>query len=565
MPVVNLETSRIQRLFPKKKVSEILDILPFIGVDIEGVDDGTIRIEYNPNRPDFSSEYGIVRSLRGIMEIEVGIPKFKLSQKSQYIVNVDPMVDQVRPYIVALVAKNGILDDLMIKQLIGMQEDLHNGIGRRRKKASIGIHNLDLINFPVSYSIVEKDDFSFIPIDKTSSNTIRQILDESESGKKYGHIINHGNKYPLIIDTKENVISFPPIINGLLTKIDKETSNLFVEVTANSQRIANDTLAIVAITLHDMGFELQTVSIRYNGDSDKNLITPKMDPRLIDIEIDYINKTIGLDLDANKIIKCLEKARFQAWAKEDNEKIICCMVPRYRIDVVNPIDLVEEVLIGYGIYNLTPALVPTTLVGQQNSLSLYLNVIRQTLIGMGLLEIVNFDLISRKIQNMAILTTETDNNNDYNRNNILTVEETKSIEHEILRSSLIPSLLYCLSHNVHEEYPQKLFEIGKVFQPNNSHGINEYWCTGVVLAHNGANFTAIKAAVQTLLGTSFGKVISTKPFTNSAFINGRCGVILLDDKPIGMMGEISPVVIENFRIRMPVSCFEINFSKILDL
>lgn len=564
MPVVNLETSRIHRLFPNKKVNEILDILPFIGVDIEGVDDETIRIEYNPNRPDFSSDYGIVRSLRGIMEIEVGIPKFKLSEKSQYIVSVDPTVEQVRPYIVALVAKNGMLDDLMIKQLIGMQEDLHNGIGRRRKKASIGIHNLDLINFPVFYSIVEKDDFSFIPIDKKSNNTIRQILDESESGKKYGHIINQGNKYPLIIDTKDNVISFPPIINGLLTKIDKQTRNLFVEVTASSQRIANDTLAIVAITLYDMGFEVQTVSIRYNGDSDKNIITPKMDPRRIDIEIDYINKMIGLDLGATEIIKCLEKARFQAWAKEDNGKIICCNVPRYRIDVVNPIDIVEEFLIGYGIYNLTPNLVPTTLVGQQNSLSFYFNVIRQTLIGMGLLEIVNFDLISRKIQNMAILTTETDNN-DYNKNNILTVEETKSIEHEILRPSLIPSLLRCLSHNVHEEYPQKLFEIGKIFKPNNSHGINEYWCTGAVIAHNGANFTEIKAAVQTLLATSFGKVISTKPITNSAFINGRCGAILLDDKPIGLMGEISPVVIENFRIRIPVSSFEINFSKILGL
>jgi phenylalanyl-tRNA synthetase beta chain len=474
------------------------------------------------------------------------------------------MVNQVRPYIVALVAKNGRLDDLMIKQLIGMQEDLHNGIGRRRKKASIGIHNLDLINFPVFYSIVENDDFCFIPIDKTSNDTIRQILDKSESGKKYGHIINQGHKYPLILDTKENVISFPPIINGLLTKIDKQTRNLFVEVTASSQRIANDTLAIVAITLHDMGFEVQTVSIRYNGDSDKNIITPKMDPRRIDIEIDYINKMIGLDLGATEIIKCLEKARFQAWAKEDNGKIICCMVPRYRIDVLNPIDVVEEVLIGYGIYNLTPNLVPTTLVGQQNSLSFSFNVIRQTLIGMGLLEILNFDLISRKIHNMALLTTETENN-DYNKNNILTVEETKSIEHEILRPSLIPSLLHCLSHNVHEEYPQRLFEIGKVFRSKNNHGINEYWCTGVILAHNGANFTEIKAAAQTLLAASFGKVISTKPITNSAFINGRCGAILLDDKPIGIMGEISPMVIENFRIRMPVSTFEINFSKILGL
>ena len=51
--------------------------------------------------------------------------------------------------------------------------------------------------------------------------------------------------------------------------------------------------------------------------------------------------------------------------------------------------------------------------------------------------------------------------NDYA--DAVAVVGSKSEEHEILRSSILPSLLRSLSHNIHEEYPQRLFEIGKVF------------------------------------------------------------------------------------------------------
>ena len=68
-------------------------------------------------------------------------------------------------------------------------------------------------------------------------------------------------------------------------------------------------------------------------------------------------------------------------------------------------------------------------------------------------------------------------------NKVLRVDATKSAEHELLRDALIPSLLKTLSHNVHEEYPRKLFEIGKVFTDRI---ITESWSIGAVIAHNKA-------------------------------------------------------------------------------
>jgi phenylalanyl-tRNA synthetase beta chain len=178
VPVVNIKFERLKRLVSARiKMNKVLDILPFIGVDIEDISKDIIRVEYNPNRPDLSSDYGVVRALRGLLDIETGLPKFRLAGNSGLAVNIEhaAVLRKIRPYLIALVAKNGTLDDETLKQLIVMQEDLHNGICRKRRKASIGIHNLDVIKFPVKYKTVSGD-YSFTPLDESSEFSIDQIL-----------------------------------------------------------------------------------------------------------------------------------------------------------------------------------------------------------------------------------------------------------------------------------------------------------------------------------------------------------------------------------------------------
>ena len=225
----------------------VLEMLPFVALDIEGVDKDIVRVEYNPNRPDLSSDYGVARALRGLLEIETGMPKFKLAGKSGLAVSIEATVRKIRPYAIAFVAKNGRLDDETLKQLIIMQEDLHNGVGRNRKKASIGIHNLDVIKFPVTYKTVNGD-YSFRPLDEPSELSINQILKDLEIGKQYGQILSAFDRYPLIVDNTGMVLSLPPIINGQSTKVNDKCRNLFVEVTATDQKTAEEMLAILAIT-----------------------------------------------------------------------------------------------------------------------------------------------------------------------------------------------------------------------------------------------------------------------------------------------------------------------------
>ncbi len=551
LPVVNITTSLLNKFFPEKDVTELLDLLPYVGLDIEGLDNQAIRVEYNPNRPDFASPYGIIRALKGILDIETGIPKFRLFKNGIYKIQIDASVKQVRPIIVSLVAKtNNVHDNEAIRQLISMQEDLHNGIGRKRKKASIGIHDLDSIKFPITYKTVS-DDFSFVPLGEVSSITIKQILNELDIGRQYRHILDNSNRYPLIIDADNNVLSFPPIINGNVTKVTPKTNNLLIEITANNQKAADDILAILAITFQDIGFEIHNVSINSSGVIH---FTPRLETRSIDVDVSYINSMLGLELNKKDIVYFLKKSRLDAHPAGDD--IITCIVPRYRTDILHAIDIVEEVAIGYGIYNLKPRMSAWSSIGQKSSLSIYFDIIRRTLAGLNLLEVVNFSLVNKKSQYELMGLKVPDN--------VLSVDATKSEDHELLRESMIPSLLQSLSHNVHWQYPQRLFEIGTVFHLDNT--IKESWCVAAVIAHNNADFTEIKSIMQTFLKMAFDKDIFTQENANPFFIEGRSATVLLDKTSIiGIIGEITPLAIDNFKIRVPVSAFELNLSQLLGI
>jgi phenylalanyl-tRNA synthetase beta chain len=549
MPVVNFAIERLYKLLPGIGLRRVLEVLPFIGLDIEGIDSEVLRIEYNPNRPDFASDYGIVRALRGLLEIETGIPNLKMNKEvKDYCVNVDKSVRRIRPYIVALIAKNGELASSTITQLAAMKDDLQNGIGRARRKASIGIHNMDAIQFPVRYCTVDED-FSFTPLEHESSHKIKSILKTSNTGKDYGHILEGVNRYPIIVDSKDNVLAFPPITNGYITNVSPDNTNLFIEITGNSIKTVEDILAILAITLYDAGFELQNVAI---NNFDGSAYVPRMDVSYLDVNTSDINMLLGLEAEANEIVRYLNKSRLDA-KETGNKKIIQCCIPRYRIDILNYVDIAEEVAIGYGIYNLKPTIPCTTLVGQKDMTSTRINILRNTLAGLQMVEIVNFSLISKKIQYGLPGIEEPEN--------VASVNAAKSSEHEVLRDMLLPSLLKSLSRNIHEEYPQKLFEIGKIFEWGKN--INEYWSLGAVVAHNTADYTEIKSILQTLLKQSFGKSVTTEVAAHPVFINGRCASIIVNDECVGMLGEITPFAIDNFKLRVPVAAFELNISKLL--
>ncbi len=379
---------RIKKILGKSipKV-KIIDTLPFIGLDIEDETADRIIVEYSPNRPDFSTDYGIITGLQGLLGTKLGMPMLKI-KNGKNSVKVDTSVSKVRPYVTAIEARNGNLDDETIKQIITMQEDLHNGLGRKRKKASIGIHDLKKIKFPLYYKTITRD-HSFVPLESKTSMTIQDILGKTETGKKYKHILDGSSKVPIIVDSAGQTISLPPIANAKLTEMNTKTCNLLVEVTANDKNAAEGVLAVIANTLQIAGFQLFSVKITGANNS-----TPDLKSRDLVLEPELVNKTLGIEISNSILIKSLRKSRLDARMR--GKKIICT-IPRYRTDIFGVMDLVEEVALGYGIQNLKPTMPESVSAGERNGVTKTLETIRSLMIGLGYFEVMNFELTSKEI------------------------------------------------------------------------------------------------------------------------------------------------------------------------
>ena len=540
MPVIELSYSRLQKLIGKVSKKQISDSLPFLGLDIESEDKDLVRVEYSPNRPDYSTDFGIALGLQGLLGIKTGAIKLNVKKSNKYPISVKSNVSKIRPFVTGIIAKNGKIDDKTIKQLMTMQEDLHFGIGRKRKKSSIGIHDLDKILFPLVYTTTNRN-HKFIPLNSEKELNISEILDTTDVGKDYGSLLGQSSQVPIILDEKQNTVSFPPIINAAVTTVTTKTKNLFVEVTGLNKDDAEDMLSVVATVLQSAGFTLESVKITGAKNS-----SPKLEHRKITVNSSLVNQILGLNLSSSKIISSLKKSRLDVSSKGTN---IICTIPAYRFDIFGSMDLVEEVALGYGIQNLEPTISPSQTIGKTNPVSLKLKSLDQTMIGLGYLEALNSSLTSKRV--LYDMT-----NRDSTK--LLSVLDSKSREHTILRDSILPGLLENLSRNIHESYPQKMFETGTVFATKNP--ISEKISFSGISAHKDANFTEIKSIIQTALNIGFGIKVETRTSTDSTFEEGHCASIILDNVPIGIIGKIDSKIIENYKIRVPVVGFEISLS-----
>lgn len=537
MPVVELSYMRLQKLVGKVTKKQISDSLPFLGLDIESENKDLIRIEYSPNRPDYSTDFGIALGLQGLLRIKTGSIKLNIKKSKKYAISVKSEVSKVRPFVTGIVAKNGKIDDKTIKQFMTLQEDLHFGIGRKRKKLSIGIHDLDKITFPLVYKTTNRN-FKFIPLNSKKELSISEILKNTDVGKDYSSILENSSQVPLILDAKQNTVSFPPIINAALTSVTTKTKNLFVEVTGINKEDAEDMLSVVATILQSAGFTLESVQISGAKNS-----SPKLEQKKMSVSPFLINQTLGLNLNNSKIISSLKKSRLDASTKGKN---IICTIPAYRFDIFGPMDLVEEVALGYGIQNLEPTLSPSQTLGQKHPNSISLQSLSSIMTGLGYMEALNSSLTSKRILY---------DNTKRDSSKILSVLDSKSLEHTILRDSLLPGLIDNLAKNIHESYPQKLFEIGTIFNKTSSVTEETHLCA--VSSHKDANFSEIKSVLQSVIQSIFGKTCETKTSTHPTFEKGHVANITVNGKIIGIIGEISKPTKDNFKLRESIVSFEV--------
>ncbi|MFX1412289.1 MAG: phenylalanine--tRNA ligase subunit beta [Promethearchaeota archaeon] len=556
---MELKIERLERLVGKQLDLKNLEYdLQWISLDVEGLDEqeGKIKVEYNPNRPDFSSPEGIARTLKGYYELELGLPKFEIT-RGNIILNVDPSVKKVRPYIVCGVIRNIDLDEDEVATLMNIQEQLHWAVGRDRKKVAIGVHDLDKVVPPYRYTAVKPDSVSFEPLhgDGYPMN-LEEILLLHEKGIEYAHILEGKDVYPVIFDKNNEVLSFPPVINGVLTTVTDETKNLFLDLTGTDFKAINLALNILSTTLADMGATVESVKVNYEGEQE--IITPNLEPTKWEVNIDYINSVIGLKLSPTKMIKSFQKVRMDA-LQSKKKGYLDVFVPAYRGDIIHPIDFTEECAMGYGYFKL-PLTIREGGIGKYHPIQDFANKIRRIMIGAGYLEVLNFLLASSEKQFIFM-------NQEIAEREITQIENPVSKEYNTLRTRILPKLMETLLFNRSEEKPIRIFEVGDVIllEPKAETGAKREIHLAITTYHEDADFTEIRSTLDYLMTTlGHDSDYEVKPGDNTSYIKGRYGDIYLNGVKIGEVGEIHPEVLSNFKLEFPVAALELELKHFFD-
>src|SRR5664280_2672065 len=291
-------------------------------------------------RDSHYSVEGITRTVKGFLKIEEGLLDYAVS-KSGISMTVDSELSAIRPYTACCIVEGISIDENKLKGLMDFQEDLHWVLGRDRKKVAIGIHNLDVVKAPFNYSAAEPDKYTFVALETTEKTNLAEILEEHKKGKKYAHLLEKYDKYPLITDSEDNILSMPPIINGELTKLSEKTRNILIDVTGTDERAVNFALNIIACSFAESGGSIKTMEIIYEN---KTVETPDLTPKKMHVNLESARKILGVELSTDDVVNMLQKVRLGAEAETEDK--IAVFIPAYRIDILHEVDIIENIAIG---------------------------------------------------------------------------------------------------------------------------------------------------------------------------------------------------------------------------
>lgn len=522
------------------------DRISLFGTPIEKITDNDVELEIFPNRPDMLSYEGFKRAFLAFLDKKTGLRTYKLNKpEKDYKVIVESSLKNIRPYTACTIVKGLKLDDEKIKELVEIQEKLHLTLGRKRKKVAIGIYPLEKIKLPITFKALEPDKIKFIPLESDREMSGLQILQKHPAGKEYTHLLAGKEKFPIFIDSNNNILSMPPIINSQLTgKITNDTREVFVECSGFDYPTLKKCINIIVTILADMGGEIYQMEIQSGKNKE---ISPNLEADKIKISVENANKLLGLNLSEKEIKKLLERMGY-----DYNNKT--AEVPAWRVDVLHEVDLIEDIAIAYGYENFVPEIPEISTIGEEDSKEIIKRKISEILSGLGLLETSSFHVTMKENQfgKMA---------NQSEESKAILIKESKT-DYNILRNDLSHYMLKIFSENVDSEYPQRIFEIGRVFtQEKNDITERE----NLSIAITPGNFTELRQILE-YLARMIDKKISFKESQDFPlhFIEGRVAEILINNKKAGYIGEIHPKILKNWKLKMPVALLEISLEEVFE-
>lgn len=526
-----------------------------------------LKIEVPANRSDLLCFEGLVRSLN-IFRGKESAPTYRvldIPEDQMQSITVAKETADVRPLIAGAILRGVKFTQASYDSFIGLQDKLHQNLARQRTLVAIGTHDLDTLQGPFTYEARKPEDIKFAPLNQQKEFNGNELMAHLENDKhlgRYLHIIRDAPRYPVIYDSKQVVCSLPPIINGDHSKITLNTTNVFIELTATDRTkleiICNSMVTMFAQYCSEP-FTVEPMLIKEADGTTR--VTPDLTPVRMEVEVDYINGCCGLDLAPDAICKLLDRMAYKSRPLGSSIEVF---VPPTRPDVFHACDVMEDVAVGYGFNKLPRSLTnKSATVGKPLPINKLSDIVRLESALAGWLEVMPLILCSHD-ENFAWLNRRDDGTA------AVKLANPKTVEYQVVRTSLLPGLLKTVRDNKSVRLPLKIFEAADIVLKNDAlerRARNERRFAAAYCGTTGS-FEVVHGLLDRILLMLRVKDYFIQEISDPTFFPGRAAGVYLgkegaDSQRIGEIGVLHPEVLEKFEIKYPVSVLEFNLEVFL--
>lgn len=368
---------------------------------------------------------------------------------------------KIRPYVSGAVLRNIKFTQNSYDSFIALQDKLHQNLARQRSLVSIGTHDLDTIEGPFDYEALPPDQIKFAPLNQKEEMAGPEMFEFYEKDRhlvKFLPLIRNSSVWPVIYDSKRTVCSLPPIINGNHSKITLDTRNVLIEVTATDMtklEIVNNIMVTMFSSHCADQFTVEPINIvsKHNGQSRQ---APNLTPRETQAEVLYINECCGLQLSPEEICELLKRMAYNASPSKSSKSLIDVSIPQTRADVLHQCDIMEDVAIAYGFNKLDrPFPTQSSTIARPLPINKLSDIFRVEAAMAGWVEVMPLILCSLD-ENFGWLNRKDDGKT------AIKLANPKTLEYQVVRTTLLPGLLKTIRENKHHTVPMKIFEVSDV-------------------------------------------------------------------------------------------------------
>ncbi len=538
-------------------------------VDILELKEDIIDFEITPNRPDCLSIEGLGRETavslgKKFKNPRKNIDELKVEDKKEIEgLKVDITAPDLCYRYIARVVKNvkiGPSPKWMIKRL--------NACGVRSINNIVDITNYVMLEMgqPMHAFDINSIDGKHITVRRAKNNEKITTLDEQE------RILDEND---LVIADDKKAVAIAGVMGGLNSEIENDTETVVFEsavfyggaVRKTAKKVGLRTEASSRFekglspenALRAVNRAVELVEILKAGeviDGKVDVYPTKQKVNKIKLDADRINSLLGTNISKEEMIDILNKLEIKV---EDD----IATAPYFRLDIEQLADLSEEVLRFYGYDKLESTLIKCdTTLGLRNKEQKLEQNIKEVLVNSGLSEIYTYGFLSEKDLEKSNISNEL-------KKTAITIQNPLSDEYKLMRPSTIPSMLQILANNANKKNQNvKLFDISRNYKNINGEvekgevPLQENILTIGMYGDN-IDFYILKGIVENVLeATYINRYDVEKETNNKSYHPGRCANIKVGKDIIATLGEVHPIVLNNYDIEKRVYLAEINITKL---